>query len=94
MQQCLRELNVNYFTNLGAECYFSKLGCSKSSFPKRRGCQCNLPKIKITLLKTKLQSKKKQSTRLCVLVYNLKEEQKDKHTSLLPLKIEVRGLED
>jgi hypothetical protein len=37
---------VNYFTNLRVECYFSKIGCSEFSFPKRRGCQCNLPKKK------------------------------------------------
>ena len=38
-------LNVNYFANLGAEYHFSKLGFSKFNFPKRRGCQCNLPYI-------------------------------------------------
>ena len=35
--------SVNYFANLGAECHFSKLGCSESNFPKKKGCQCNLP---------------------------------------------------
>jgi hypothetical protein len=33
---------VNYFANLGAKCYFPKLGCSESSFPRKMGCQCNL----------------------------------------------------
>ncbi len=36
-------LSVNYFTNLGAECYFSKLKYNESSFLKRNGCQYNLP---------------------------------------------------
>ena len=36
-------LNINYFANLGAECHFPKLWCRESSFPKKRGRQCNLP---------------------------------------------------
>ena len=40
-------LIVNYFANLGMKCHFPKLGCSKSSFLKRRGCQCNLLKKKM-----------------------------------------------
>ena len=35
--------SVNYFTNLGAVCYFPNIGCNEFSFPKRRGCECNLP---------------------------------------------------
>ena len=34
--------SVNYFVNLGADCHFSKLGYSESSFPNIRGFQCNL----------------------------------------------------
>jgi hypothetical protein len=34
--------SVNYFANLGAECYFHKIGCNESNFPKIRRCQCNL----------------------------------------------------
>jgi hypothetical protein len=37
-------LSVNYFASLGSEYHFPKIGCSKSSFPKRNGFQCNLPK--------------------------------------------------
>jgi hypothetical protein len=51
------ELSVNYFANLGAECHFLKLGCSESSFIKRKGCQCNLPfyfKMNISLPKQML----------------------------------------
>ena len=48
-----RGLNVNYFANLGAECHFSKLGYSKSNFPKRIECQCNLP-FNLLLFKCKL----------------------------------------
>ena len=35
--------SVNYFANLRSECHFLKLECNEFSFPKRRGCQCNLP---------------------------------------------------
>ena len=35
-------LSVNYFANLGVKCHFPKLECSKSSFLKRKGYQCNL----------------------------------------------------
>ena len=42
-KKCKKRRSVNYFANLGAECHFLKLGCSESSFPKIRGCQCNLP---------------------------------------------------
>ncbi len=38
--------SVNYFANLGAECYFPKLKCSESSFSKRMEYQCNLPNPK------------------------------------------------
>jgi hypothetical protein len=43
--------SVNYFANLGAECHFSKIGCNRSNFPKRMGCQCNLPNIFLKLIK-------------------------------------------
>ena len=39
-----KRLSVNYFVNLGAECYFSKIGCTEFSFPKKRKCKCNLLK--------------------------------------------------
>ena len=29
--------SVNYFTNLGAKCHFSKIRCNESSFPKKNG---------------------------------------------------------
>ena len=38
--------SVNYFENLGVECHFPKIGYNESSFPKRKGFQCNLPKKK------------------------------------------------
>ena len=38
--------SVNYFENLRVECHFPKIGYNESSFPKRKGCQCNLPKKK------------------------------------------------
>ena len=37
-----REQSVNYFANLGVECYFPKLKCNKSSFSKKIECECNL----------------------------------------------------
>ena len=36
-------MSVNYFTNLEAECHFPKLGCSESSFPKKRGVSVIYP---------------------------------------------------
>ena len=36
-------LSVNYFANLRAKCHFPKLECNEFNFPKRMGCQCNLP---------------------------------------------------
>ena len=42
-------VECNYFANLGVEFHFLKIGCSESSFPKRKRCQCNLPYIYIYL---------------------------------------------
>ena len=36
-------MSVNYFANLEAECHFPKLGCSESSFPKKRGVSVIYP---------------------------------------------------
>ncbi len=38
----MKKRNVNYFTNLGTECYFSKLGYSEFNFPKKKECEYNL----------------------------------------------------
>ena len=37
--------SVNYFANLGTECYFPKIGCSKSSFFKKWGVSVIYPNI-------------------------------------------------
>ena len=42
-------MSVHYFVNLRVECYFSKLGYNKFSFPKKMKCQYNLPKNKYIL---------------------------------------------
>jgi hypothetical protein len=59
-----------------AECHFHfpKLGCSESSFPKRRGCKSNLPKLKLALqlsLLLSLTSKPYESFLLSVMVYRI-----------------------
>ena len=38
-------MSINYFANLGSEYHLPKIRCSESSFPKRIGCQCNIPYI-------------------------------------------------
>ena len=40
-----RGLSVNYFTNLGAGCYFPKLECSESSSPKNRDVSVIYPNL-------------------------------------------------
>ena len=54
------------------KCHFLKLGCNEFSFPKRMGCKCNLPKLKLSLqlsLLPSLTSKSYESFLLSVMVY-------------------------
>ena len=45
-----RGWSVNYLVNLGAECHFSKIGYSESSFPKKKDVSVIYPKYNLFLL--------------------------------------------